>query len=65
MARTRQKKTSTKIRYAVVGMGHIAQVAVLPAFRHARRNSVLAALVSDDREEAAADADAEPLRQAA
>jgi glucose-fructose oxidoreductase len=29
-------------------MGHIAQVAVLPAFRHARRNSVLAALVSDD-----------------
>jgi glucose-fructose oxidoreductase len=29
-------------------MGHIAQVAVLPAFRHARRNSVLAALISDD-----------------
>jgi predicted dehydrogenase len=36
------------IRYAVVGLGHIAQVAVLPAFRHARGNSVLAALVSDD-----------------
>src|SRR5215204_4484119 len=45
--RTEQKR-SGKVRYAVVGMGHIAQVAVLPAFRHARRNSVLAALVSDD-----------------
>jgi predicted dehydrogenase len=44
MARTKQ----TKVRYAVVGLGHIAQVAVLPAFAHARRNSVLAALVSDD-----------------
>jgi glucose-fructose oxidoreductase len=38
------------IRYAVVGLGHIAQVAVLPAFAHARRNSRLAALVSDDRD---------------
>ena len=37
------------IRYAVVGLGHIAQVAVLPAFRHARRNSRLAAVVSSDR----------------
>jgi glucose-fructose oxidoreductase len=37
------------IRYAVVGLGHIAQVAVLPAFAHARRNSTLAALVSDGR----------------
>ena len=36
------------IRYAVVGLGHIAQVAVLPAFGNARRNSRLAALVSDD-----------------
>jgi predicted dehydrogenase len=36
------------IRYAVVGLGHIAQVAVLPAFAHAKRNSRLAALVSDD-----------------
>ena len=50
MARRTQQKRSGKgkVRYAVVGMGHIAQVAVLPAFRHARRNSVLAALVSDD-----------------
>jgi glucose-fructose oxidoreductase len=37
------------VRYAVVGMGHIAQVAVLPAFAHARRNSRLVAIVSDDR----------------
>jgi glucose-fructose oxidoreductase len=37
-----------KIRYAVVGLGHIAQAAVLPAFKHARRNSELAALVSSD-----------------
>ena len=36
-----------KIRYAVVGLGHIAQVAVLPAFAHAR-NSRLTALVSSD-----------------
>src|SRR5436190_14499227 len=36
-----------KIRYAVVGLGHIAQTAVLPAFRHAE-NSELAAIVSDD-----------------
>jgi glucose-fructose oxidoreductase len=36
-----------RIRYAVVGLGHIAQVAVLPAFRHASRNSRLTALVSD------------------
>jgi glucose-fructose oxidoreductase len=33
----------------VVGLGHIAQVAVLPAFAHAQRNSRLVAVVSDDR----------------
>jgi glucose-fructose oxidoreductase len=33
----------------VVGLGHIAQVAVLPAFAHARRNSELVAVVSGDR----------------
>ena len=37
------------IRYAVVGLGHIAQAAVLPAFAHARRNSRLTAIVSGDR----------------
>jgi glucose-fructose oxidoreductase len=38
-----------KIRYAVVGLGKIAQEAVLPAFQHARRNSQLTALVSQDK----------------
>jgi predicted dehydrogenase len=37
-----------KVRYAVVGLGHIAQAAVLPAFRHAAKNSELYALISDD-----------------
>ena len=37
-----------KIRYAVVGLGYIAQAAVLPAFEHARNNSELVALVSGD-----------------
>ena len=36
------------VRYAVVGLGHIAQMAELPAFEHARANSRLVALVSDD-----------------
>jgi predicted dehydrogenase len=36
------------VRYAVVGLGHIAQAAVLPSFEHAGENSELAALVSDD-----------------
>jgi len=38
-----------KIRYAVVGIGSIAQEAVLPAFQHGA-NSELAALVSGDEE---------------
>jgi len=42
------KRRRGPVRYAVVGLGHIAQVAVLPAFAHARRNSRLEALVSDD-----------------
>lgn len=36
----------SKVRYAVVGLGYISQVAMLPAFKTARRNSVLAAIVS-------------------
>jgi len=38
------------VRYAVVGLGHIAQIAILPAFAQAQQNSTLAALVSDDPE---------------
>src|SRR3954471_19928456 len=49
MPRAAKQTNQKKIRYAVVGLGHIAQVAVLPAFAHAE-NSELAALVSDDPE---------------
>jgi predicted dehydrogenase len=50
MPRSRnQSRGQKRVRYAVVGLGHIAQVAVLPAFAHAE-NSELAALVSDDPE---------------
>jgi predicted dehydrogenase len=38
-----------KIRYAVVGLGHLAQAAILPAFKNARTNSELVALVSNDK----------------
>lgn len=37
-----------RVRYAVIGLGNIAQVAVLPAFEHAKENSELVALVSGD-----------------
>jgi len=42
------KKSRSEIRYAVVGLGWIAQAAVLPAFAHAKENSRLTALVSGD-----------------
>ena len=48
MARRSGGRRGRKIRYAVVGLGYISQAAVLPAFAHARRNSQLTALVSDD-----------------
>ncbi|HET9960083.1 MAG TPA: Gfo/Idh/MocA family oxidoreductase, partial [Polyangiaceae bacterium] len=38
----------TKVRYAVIGAGNIAQVAVLPAFSNATENSSLVALISGD-----------------
>lgn len=41
---------SSKVRYAVVGLGWIAQEAILPAFRNAGGNSELVALVTDDPE---------------
>jgi predicted dehydrogenase len=44
-----EKIAEGKIRYAVVGLGHLAQVAVLPAFKSAE-NSELVALVSSDSE---------------
>lgn len=42
-----------RIRYAVVGAGNIAQVAVLPAFAHAKETSELVAVVSSDPEKRA------------
>jgi len=39
------KRMKQKVRYAVIGLGHIAQRAVLPAFAHAE-NSELVALVT-------------------
>ncbi|WP_454062545.1 Gfo/Idh/MocA family protein [Candidatus Nitrospira salsa] len=44
----KRPRSSRKIRYAVVGLGYIAQIAVLPAFVHAKKNSELAGLISDD-----------------
>lgn len=50
MATRRNRNGRRKIRYAVVGLGYISQIAVLPAFEHARENSELTALVSSDPE---------------
>jgi glucose-fructose oxidoreductase len=49
-ARTSSTAERARVRYAVVGLGYITQMAVLPAFAHARRNSELVALFSDDVE---------------
>ena len=43
-----RKGAHKRVRYAVVGLGHIAQIAVLPAFAHAAENSEVTALVTDD-----------------
>jgi predicted dehydrogenase len=43
-------ESEEKVRYAVVGLGWFAQASVLPAFKNAKENSVLAALVSGDVE---------------
>ena len=44
-----KRRNGRKVRYAVVGLGYIAQAAILPAFAHAA-NAELAAIVSDDPE---------------
>lgn len=48
-SKARKKFSSGEIRYAVVGLGHIAQVAILPGFRNVR-NSELTGLVSGSPE---------------
>ena len=47
LVKTPSSAAKQKLRYAVVGLGYIAQSAVLPAFSNAK-NSELVALVSDD-----------------
>jgi predicted dehydrogenase len=46
-----KKRNARKIRYAVVGLGHLAQVAVLPAFSHSQ-NAEISALVTGDKRKA-------------
>ena len=46
---SRSPRKPRPLRVAVIGLGHIAQAAVLPAFKHARPHVELTALVSDDR----------------
>src|SRR5256885_7618341 len=48
-ARKKAMRENKTVRYAVIGLGHIAQVAVLPAFKNASKNSQLVALVSGDQ----------------
>jgi predicted dehydrogenase len=43
-----ERKSQRKIKYAVVGLGYISQVAILPGFANAGENSELAAIVSGD-----------------
>jgi glucose-fructose oxidoreductase len=46
-----KKRSARKVRYAVVGVGHLAQVAILPAFARLP-NSEIAALVTSDKRKA-------------
>ena len=43
------RTAAQKVRYAVAGLGHIAQSAVLPAFQNVQ-NATLTALISGDPE---------------
>ena len=45
-----KKMNAKKIRYGVVGLGSIAQLAVLPAFKNASMNSDLTTLISEDKQ---------------
>lgn len=42
--------TRSKVRYAVIGLGHIARVAVIPGFKNALDNSELTTLISGSPE---------------
>ncbi len=43
-----EKTENPKVRYGVIGLGWISQMAVLPAFEHASKNSELVAIFSSD-----------------
>lgn len=49
-----QPKINPKTRYGVIGLGWIAQASVLPAFKHAKKNTELAALISGDKKKLSA-----------
>jgi predicted dehydrogenase len=51
--RTKAKSKVKPVRFAVVGLGHFAQTAILPAFAAAAENATLAALVTGNAEKAA------------
>lgn len=42
------RNANRAVRYAVIGLGYVSQDAILPAFAHARQNSELRALVTQD-----------------
>lgn len=42
------RRTTGRIRYAVIGLGHIAQVAVLPAFAQAKKSELVALVSGSD-----------------
>jgi len=43
---------SSVVRFAVIGLGHFAQTAILPAFQNAKDNAKLSALVTGDAQKA-------------
>lgn len=47
------RAATKKVRFAVVGLGHFAQAAILPAFANTSRKVELAVLVTGDKEKAA------------
>lgn len=42
-------KTSRRVGYAVVGLGHIAEHAVLPAFKHSSKSKLIAVVSGDEK----------------
>ncbi len=48
-SKSEKSENSMKIKFAVIGLGHIAQAAVLPAFKNAK-NAELTMLISGDNE---------------